>query len=79
MIKTIDLNGNAISGPNNYGIYSKMNSSKPMHLKFTGNCTLEIEETSILGITLKNAISEKDTEANRLAVFNITSDYRKDF
>ena len=50
-----------------------------MHLKFTGNCTLEIEETSILGITLKNAISEKDTEANRLAVFNITSDYRMDF
>lgn len=79
MIKAIDSNGNAFSGPNNYGIYSKMESSKPMHLKFTGNSTLEIEETGILGIMLKRAISEKDTEGNRLHVLNIASDYRKDF
>lgn len=56
-----------------------MESSKPMHLKFTGNSTLEIEETGILGITLKRAISEKDSEGNRLDVLNIASDYRNDF
>ena len=74
-----DSHGNPLSGPNNYGIYSKMKSSKPVHLKFTGNSTLEVEETGILGITLMNGVSENDNEGNRLAVLNITSQYRKDF
>ena len=56
-----------------------MKASRPMLLKFTGNSTLEIEETGILGITLKKSLSDNDSEGNRLTVLNITSNYRKDF
>ena len=44
-----------------------------------GNSRLDIKETGILGITLKNAFSGDDSYGNQLTVLNITSEYREDF
>ena len=79
MIKATDSNGNAISGPNNYGIYSKMKPLKPMILQFMGDSRLEIKETGLLGITLENTMSDKNSDENQLVVLNITSEYRITF
>ena len=79
MIESKDSDGHPILGSNNYGIFSKMKSSKPIHLHFMGNSSLEITETGILGITLKDTSSGDDSYGNQLTVLNITSGYRKDF
>ena len=79
MTESKDTEGNPLLGPNNYGIFSKMILSKPVHLKFMGHSKLEIKETGILGMTLINKMSVKDSNQNQLAVLNITSQYRKDF
>jgi len=79
LIESKDSDGYPISGSNNYGIFSKMNSSKPIHLHFIGNSRLDITETGILGITLKNTFSGDDSYGNQLTVLNITFRYREDF
>ena len=72
----IDSNGNPLSGSNDYGIFSKMKPLKPLILEFTADSRLEIKETGLLGITLYNTMSDKDSDENQLAVLNITSEYR---
>ena len=72
----IDLNGNPLSGSNDYGIFSKMKPLKPLILEFTADSRLEIKEIGLLGITLYNTMSDKDSDENQLAVLNITSEYR---
>ena len=79
MIDSKDTDGNPMFGSKNYGIFSKMKSSKPIHLHFLGNSRLEITETGILGITLQNAFSGDDSYGNQLTVLDITSEYREDF
>ena len=79
MIDSKDTDGNPMFGSKNYGIFSKMKSSKPIHLHFLGNNRLEITETGILGITLQNAFSGDDSYGNQLTVLDITSEYREDF
>ena len=76
MNEPTDSNGNPLSGPNNYGIYSKMKPLKPMILQFMTDSRLEIKETGLLGITLENTMSDQDSDENQLAVLNITSEYR---
>ena len=73
MIELKDTVGHPLVGPNYYGIYSKMKSSKPIFLEFPGHSKLEIKETGILGITLVKSFSDEDFN-----VFEITDDYRND-
>ena len=79
MIDSKDTDGNPMFGSKNYGIFSKMKSSKPIHLHFMGNSRLDIRETGILGITLKDTSSGDDSYGNQLTVLDITSEYREDF
>ena len=76
MNEPIDSNGNPLSGSNDYGIFSKMKPLKPLILEFTADSRLEIKETGLLGITLYNTMSDKDSDENQLTVLNITSEYR---
>ena len=75
LIELKDTNGQPLLGSKDYGIYSKMNSKKSVYLDFTSVTRLEIKETGVLGITLKNDISLRNSDGEHLSVLDITSEY----
>ena len=75
-----DTNGNPLSGPKNYGIYSKIDATKSISLQFIGESRLEIKETGLLGISLEKRKSTTPGDDDGISVLEISaSEYRNDY
>ena len=75
-----DSNGNPLSGPNNYGIYLKIDATKPVSLQFIEESRLEIKEIGLLGILLEERKSSIPDDEDGISVLQISaSEYRNDY